>query len=490
VTLGHPRGLATLFFTEMWERFSYYGMRAVLVLFLVANTGQGGFGIDDKTATAIYGLYTAGVYLAALPGGWIADRLIGARHAVLIGGIGIAFGNAILAVSSSLQAFYLGLLVIVVGVGLLKPNVSAMVAELYPEGGARLDAGFTVFYMGINLGATLGPFVTGEAQELIGPRAGFAAAAVFMALGIIQYHFTQHHLGEAGKPPHLAGAARSKLWINLWLCLAVSLLVLAACTLGWVEVDPLRLAHISTLLIAATAAAFFAYVFFAAGLSAEERRRALVIVVLFLGSALFWSGYEQAGSSLNLFAERYTDRNIGSHFLGGHFVAPAGWFQSLNPAFVIIFAPVVAWMWVALAKRHLNPSAPAKFAIGVILMGSGFLVMFAAASFVAHGSKVLPYWLILTYLLHTFGELCLSPVGLSYVTKLAPKRLVGQMMGMWFLSLSLGNLAAGLIAGEFDANNVDAMPGQYLHIVYFAVGLGAVLLSLSRPVKRLMGDVE
>jgi len=367
----------------------------------------------------------------------------------------------------------------------LKPNASAMVAELYPEGGARRDAGFTVFYMGINLGATLGPFVTGEAQELMGPRAGFAAAGLFMALGVVQFHFTQHHLGEAGKPPRPAGAARGQPWLYLWLGLAASLLALTACALGWIEVDALRLAHVSTLLIAATAAAFFAYVFLAAGLSAEERRRAVVIVVLFVGSALFWSGYEQAGSSLNLFAERYTDRSIG-----GHFVIPAGWFQSLNPAFVIVFAPVVAWIWVALARRHLNPSAPAKFAVGVILMGSGFLVMFAAASIVAHGSKVLPYWLILTYLLHTFGELCLSPVGLSYVTKLAPKRLVGQMMGMWFLSLSLGNLVAGLIAGEFDASNVGAMPGQYLHIVYFAVGLGALLLVLSRPVKRLMGDVE
>jgi POT family proton-dependent oligopeptide transporter len=483
--LGHPRGLATLFFTEMWERFTYYGMRAVLVLFLVSAVTQGGFGIDDKTATAIYGLYTAGVYLAALPGGWIADRLIGARRAVFIGGIGIALGNAILATSLSPRAFYLGLFVIVLGVGLLKPNVSAMVAELYPEGGARLDAGFTVFYMGINIGATLGPFVTGEAQELIGPRAGFAAAALFMALGVVQYHFTQHYLGTAGKPPRSGGAARGRSWLYLWLGLALSLLALAACTLGWIDVDPLRLAHFSAALIAGTAVAFFLYVFFAAGLSAEERRRALVIVVLFLGSALFWSGYEQAGSSLNLFAERYTDRSIGAHF-----VIPAGWFQSLNPAFVIIFAPVVAWIWVALAKRQLNPAAPAKFAIGVILMGSGFLVMFGAATFVAHGSKVLPYWLILTYLLHTFGELCLSPVGLSYVTKLAPKRLVGQMMGMWFLSLSLGNLAAGLIAGEFDANNVASMPGQYLHIVYFAVGLGAVLLVLSRPVKRLMGDIE
>jgi POT family proton-dependent oligopeptide transporter len=483
--LGHPRGLATLFFTEMWERFTYYGMRAVLVLFLVSAVAQGGFGIDDKTATAIYGLYTAGVYLAALPGGWIADRLIGARRAVLIGGIGIALGNAILASSWSLHAFYLGLFVIVLGVGLLKPNVSAMVGELYPEGGARLDAGFTVFYMGINLGATLGPVVTGEAQALIGPRAGFAAAGLFMALGLIQYHFTQHRLGQAGRVPYPANAAGRKPWLQLCVGLAAALLALAAGTFGWINLDPLRLAHASALLIAGTAVAFFAYVFLAAGLSTEERRRALVIVVLFLGSALFWSGYEQAGSSLNLFAERYTDRHIGSHF-----VVPAGWFQSLNPAFVIMFAPLVAWIWVALARRHLNPSAPAKFAIGVILMGAGFLVMFAAASLVAHGSKVLPFWLILTYLLHTFGELCLSPVGLSYVTKLAPQRLVGQMMGMWFLSLSLGNLAAGLIAGEFDANNVAAMPGQYLHIVYFAVSLGAVLLILSRPVRRLMGNIE
>jgi proton-dependent oligopeptide transporter, POT family len=495
---GHPRGLATLFFTEMWERFTYYGMRAVLVLFLVGAVSSGGFGIDDKTAVAIYGLYTAGVYLAALPGGWIADRLIGARRAVFIGGALIALGNALLAVSSAPRGFYLGLLVIVLGVGLLKPNVSAMVAELYPEGGARLDAGFTVFYMGINLGATLGPVVTGEAQSLIGPRAGFGVAAVFMAAGVLQYYLTQHHLGTAGKfvAPAEAGAeamargtsARGatarKPWRSLWIALAASTLAVAALSFGWIAVNPVSLARASTLVIAATAVLYFAYLFLAGNLSAQEKRRVLVIVVLFLGSALFWSGYEQAGSSLNLFAERYTDRTLGS------FVIPASWFQSLNPAFVIAFAPLVAWLWIALARRHLNPSAPASFAIGVILMGSGFVVMAVAAAIVAHGSKVLPFWLIATYLLHTLGELCLSPVGLSYTTKLSPKRLVGQLMGMWFLSLSLGNLAAGLIAGEFDANNVAAMPGQYMHIVYFAVGLGAVLLALSRPVKKLMGDLQ
>jgi POT family proton-dependent oligopeptide transporter len=485
---GHPRGLATLFFTEMWERFTYYGMRAVLVLFLVGAVSSGGFGIDDKTAAAIYGLYTAGVYLAALPGGWIADRLIGARQAVLIGGALIALGNAMLAASTTPRGFYLGLLVIVLGVGLLKPNVSAMVAELYPEGGARLDAGFTLFYMGINLGATLGPVVTGEAQALIGPRAGFGVAAVFMAAGVLQYYLTQRHLGTAGQfvaPAKVgAGAITGKPWRALWIALAAATLAVAALSFGWLAVNPVGLAHASTLVIAATAVLYFAYLFLAGNLSGQEKRRALVVVVLFLGSVLFWTGYEQAGSSLNLFAERYTDRALGS------FVIPASWFQSLNPAFVIAFAPLVAWVWIALARRHLKPSAPASFAIGVILMGSGFVVMAVAATIVAHGSKVLPYWLIATYLLHTLGELCLSPVGLSYVTKLSPKRLVGQMMGMWFLSLSLGNLAAGLIAGEFDANNVAAMPGQYMHIVYFAVGLGAVLLAISRPVKKLMGEVQ
>ncbi len=472
----------------MWERFTYYGMRTVLVLFLVAAVSSGGFGIDDKTATAIYGMYTAGAYLAALPGGWIADRLLGARQAVLLGGLFIALGNALLAVSSAPRGFYIGLLVIIVGVGLLKPNVSAMVADLYPEGGARLDAGFTVFYMGINVGATLGPIVTSAAREYIGPRAGFGAAGLFMALGVIQYILTRRHLGDAGKfvAQTQNGRQRAKPWRQLLVGVGVAVLLVAACTFGVIPLDPLQLARIATMTIAAVSLFYFVYLLFGAGLDAEERRRVVVIGVLFIGSALFWAGYEQAGSSLNLFAERYTDRDLSAL----HFLVPTGWFQSLNPAFIIIFAPLVAWLWVALAKRHLNPSAPAKFAIGLIVMGSGFLGMAAAATIVAHGSKVLPTWLIITYLLNTLGELCLSPVGLSYTTKLAPKRLVGQAMGLFFLSLSLGNVVAGLIAGEFDANNLAAMPGQYLNIVYFSVGVGALLLILSRPVKRLMGAVE
>jgi POT family proton-dependent oligopeptide transporter len=497
--LGQPRGLATLFMTEMWERFTFYGMRALLVLFLVNTVTNGGFGLDDKTATAIYGLYNAAVYLAALPGGWIADRLIGAQRAVMAGGIAIAIGNTLLATSSTPPGFYIGLVVIVLGVGLLKPNVSAIVGDLYPEGGARLDAGFTIFYIGINVGAFLGPLVTAQAQTLWGLRAGFAAAAFFMAVGVLQFYLTKRHLGTSGAyvPPMAAGdkpasyaqpsiASRTKQWRQLGIAASAVLLILVLVSLGVIPVNPVSLAQAVAYTIVTMAALYFLYYFFIADLTRDERRRGVVLVVLFIGCAMFFSGFEQAGSSLNLFAERYTDRLVG----WAHFVIPTAWFQSTNSFFIFIFAPFFAWLWVLLAKRNLNPSAPAKFALGVILMGSGFLVMAAAASIVASGTKVLPYWLIVTYILHTFGELCLSPVGLSYYTKLAPKRFVGQMMGMWFLATSLGNLVASLVAGDFDANNVAAMPGQYMHIVYFTVGLGAILLAISRPVKKLMGNIE
>ena len=489
---GHPRGLATLFLTEMWERFTFYGMRAVLILFLVASVATGGLGLDDKTAAAIYGLYTAAVYLAALPGGWIADRLIGAQRAVMLGGAFITAGNLLLAISTSPKGFYIGLLVIVLGVGLLKPNVSAIVAALYPEGGARLDSAFTIFYIGINIGGALGPLVIPVAQNFFGLRAGFGAGAFFMIIGVVQFYLTRKYLGDAGlraAPIHAAGGdhalvPRSKEWLRLWIGVAALALTVLAVSIGWIPMDALRLGHGAAYVIAGMGILYFAYYFLFADLTTEERRRGVVLVVLFIGCALFFSGFEQAGSSLNLFAERYTDRMILN------FEIPSAWFQSLNSVFIVLCAPFFAWLWIALARRKLNPSAPAKFALGLMLMGSGFLVMAAAAAIVAHGSKVLPYWLLMTYLLHTFGELCLSPVGLSYYTKLAPKRFVGQMMGMWFLATSLGELVAGLIAGEFDANNVAAMPGQYMHIVYFTVGVGAILLVISRPVKKLMGNIE
>ena len=482
---GHPRGLATLFFTEMWERFSFYGMRALLVLFLVDAIARGGLGLDDKTATAIYGLYTAAVYIVALPGGWIADRLIGAQKAVLYGGILISLGSFGLWLSPNASMFYLGLIVIILGVGLLKPNVSALVADLYPEGGGRRDAGFTIFYMGINIGAFIGPLITAWLAQKYGWRVGFMAAGVGMALGVAQFLVTRQHLGGAGASPHVAvGTDLSGAWRNLWIGSAILGVLIALPFLGIVKVSPIELQAYGIFVIVGMAALYFAYLLFFAGLNGVERKRVMALIVLFVACALFWSGFEQAGSSLNLFAERYTDRVVGA------FTVPAGWFQSLNAIFIVIFAPVFSAIWVNLARRNLDPSTPVKFALGLIGMALGFLMMFLAARVVADGLPAAAYWLVLTYLFHTFGELCLSPVGLSSVTKLVPHRFVGQSLGIWFLAVSLGNLVAGKIAGEFDADNVSAMPGQYLDIFWFGMVAAVVLFLLSPVVKRWMGGVK
>jgi POT family proton-dependent oligopeptide transporter len=483
---GQPRALATLFFTEMWERFTFYGMRALLVLFLVDAVSTGGYALDDKTATAVYGLYTAAVFMAALPGGWIADRLIGAQRAVLAGGTLMTIGNLMLAMPGPPQLFFAGLVVIILGVGLLKPNISTLVADLYPEGGGRRDAGFTIFYMGINVGAFIGPLIAGWLAQQYGWRIGFLAAAVGMPLGLAQFWMSRGLLGRAGTAPNRndggAGLARD------WTLLALAAVVLGtlACVLmsGIVEVDPTPLAQGAAYVLVGMAVAYFLYLFLGAGLDPVERRRVVVVLVMFVACALFWSGFEQAGSSMNLFAKRHTDR-----FFGG-FEIPAGWFQSVQPAFVILFAPVFSALWIALARRHLNPAAPLKFAFGLMLMGLGFLFMVQAADIVAGGAQSPAYYLVLTYLLHTFGELCLSPVGLSTVTKLAPARFVGQMMGVWFLASSLGKLTAGLIAGSFDPDDLAAMPGRYMDIVLYGCSVGLVLLLLSRPVTRLMGGVK
>jgi proton-dependent oligopeptide transporter, POT family len=476
--------LATLFFTEMWERFTFYGMRAFLLLFLVAAVQTGGLGIDDKTATAIYGLYTSGTYLAALPGGWIADRLIGAQNAVIAGGLLLVIGNALLVIPGPPALFFLGLLVIVLGVGLLKPNISTIVGELYPEAGARRDAGFSMFYMGINVGGFLGPIIAGFVAEKYGWRWGFGVAAIGMALGVAQFLWTRHYLGASGVAPLPSTTANTRSWTPVWIGVALLVAVVCALWLGWVTVSAIQIAEYFTAVIVAIAVAYFTWLLRYGGLDAVEKKRIWLVIVLFTGCALFWSGFEQAGSSLNLFADRYTDRMFGSWEL------PASWLQSVNSLFIIIFAPIFSWLWVSLAKRNLDPSMPAKFAWGLILMGLGFLVMVGAARVVASGDSPLPYWLVLTYLLHTFGELALSPVGLSSVTKLAPQRYVGQMMGSWFLAVSLGNLIAGLLAGHFQWENPQLVPSQFMFLFWFGAIAGVVLLLLSPIAEKWAGGVK
>lgn len=482
---GHPKGLYTLFFLELWERFSYYGMRAILVLFMVAALDAGGMGLPDATATAIYGLYTAGVYLLALPGGWIADRLIGQQKAVWYGGMIIAAGHFSLAVPDD-RMFFLGLILIVVGTGLLKPNVSTIVGELYPEGGSRRDAGFSIFYMGINVGAFIGPLICGYLGEGINWHYGFAAAGVGMVFGLIQYRLSQDRLGEAGLHPSVDATLpgheqrQALAWKSVWAVVGTLAVLMILMMGGVFRINPVAIAGTAMAMIFAIAVLYFIRILFFGGLEAVQKKQVLALAVLFLFSGLFWSGFEQAGSSLNLFAERYTDREMFG------WTMPASWLQSINPIFIILLAPVFAAFWVNLGRRNLDPSIPVKFALGLVLLGVGFGVMALASIYAARGDLVLPTWLIMTYLFHTMGELCLSPVGLSAVTKLSPRRFLGQMMGLWFISIALGNIFAGLIAGRFDDESLADFPMLFTTVFGATVIGGLILFALSPLLKKLI----
>ncbi len=481
----HPKGLMVLFFTEMWERFSYYGMRGILILYMVASLSDGGFEMDDATAAAIYGIYTALVYLLALPGGWIADRIIGQQKAVFYGGILIAAGNISLAIPTLREFFFpTGLVLVVIGTGLLKPNVSAIVGELYPEGGARRDAGFSIFYMGINVGALFGPVICGFFGESINWHLGFLAAGVFMALGLVQYKFNLKHFGEAGllkgQSEDAKSQAKRSFGYGIAAVVALTIILTLAHNSGIVNLTLNGMAAAAGVVIIGLAIFYFSYVIFFGHLETIEKKRVLVIFFLFIGAALFWSGFEQAGSSMNLFADRLTDRVVFG------FEAPASWLQTINPLFIVIFAPLFGSLWVWLANR--NPSIPAKFGLGLLLLGVGFLVMMWGATYTdPNGSGVSPGWLISTYFLHTLGELCLSPVGLSSVTKLSPKPLVGQMMGTWFMGAALGNLIAGLVAGQFETL---PLPELFGNVAYIALGAGVLFLLLTPWLKKLIGDIK
>jgi POT family proton-dependent oligopeptide transporter len=476
--LGHPMGLATLFFVEMWERMSFYGMRALLILYFVDQVAHGGLGLDDRTAASIYGLYVGGTYIASLPGGWFGDRLLGGQRAVLIGGVIIALGHVTLGIAATREVFFLGLLIIVLGTGLLKTNASAIVAQLYPADDPRRDAGFTVYYIGVNLGGWLGPLISGWLALKYGWAAGFFSAAIGMTAGVIQMLWGRSLLGEAGLAP-AGGRASGAVVRGAVIGVAAMALLVALCLLGAIRIDPNSLASISTQLVIGVAALYFAYLLFGARLTPLERQRVVVMIVLFIASALFWAGFEQSGSSLNLFAQRHTERAL----FGAE--VPAAWFQSLESCFIIIFGGVFSAIWIALGRRNRNPSAGMKFALGLLFMASGFAVMAGASRLLLErGHPVGMIWLIVTYLLITFGELSLSPVGLSAVSKLVPPRFVGQSLGIFLVSLSLGNLMAGLIARDFDPKNLAMMPGQFMFIFWFCAIAAVIVIALLPLLRR------
>jgi POT family proton-dependent oligopeptide transporter len=480
---GHPRGLSTLFFTEMWERFSYYGMRALLILFMTAAPAAGGLGFDASTAGAVYGLYTSMVYMTTLPGGWIADRLIGAQRAVLAGGILIASGHFSMAVPT-LTTFYLGLVLIVLGTGLLKGNVSVIVGRLYTVNDTRRDAGYSIFYMGINLGAFLAPLVCGYLGQRVNWHVGFAAAGVGMVLGLVQFLYGRKYLGDAGSQPADAGSpeatARRRSQAIRWLSGAAAVLGVIGIGLatGVLPLTATDLANAAGVGLLALVVPFFGWLFLSTGWTARERKQLVVVGALFLGASIFWSEFEQAGSTLNLFASRYTS-NVA---LGIDF--PSSYYQSLNGLFIILLAPVFAWLWLRLGAQGREPSSPAKFGLGLALVGAGFAVLAAGAAVAASGVLVSPLWLIAAYLLHTCGELCLSPVGLSAMSKLAPARIGGLIMGVWFLGSSVGNYIGGRVTGFYESLTPPTLFGI---VALIGIAAGALFLAFARPMSRLEG---
>lgn len=486
---GHPPGLATLFFTEMWERFSYYGGRAMLILYMTAAvTGVNpGLGLSVVEAGALYGLYTAVVYMTNLPGGWIADKFIGARNAVFYGGCIIAAGNLLLAAPFGLPGFYSGLGLIAIGTGLLKPNVSTMVGSLYAQGDIRRDSAFSIFYMGINLGAFLAPLVAGYFGQTVNWQSGFLVVAIGMILGLVQYKLGAKYLGDAGKlvlskdPQVVADQRRSLRNGGLGLLVGIAILVVLHMT-GLYELSIVSVSNMVGALLIIIPFVYFFALFTKGGFTPEEKKRIVAIIVFYLAAAIFWSGFEQAGSTLTLFADRHTDNSV----MGNEF--PSTWWQSVNALYIIALTPIFAWLWITLKKKGKDPSTPAKFAIGLLLVGVGFLVLVPAASQIeATGARVGISWLLMLYFIHTVGELFLSPVGLSAMTKLAPERIVGQMMGIWFLGASLGNFIGGRVGGAFES-----FPLKTIFLAVFGTMLAASLIMffLVPWMKRLMGEVK
>ena len=480
--LGHPKGLVTLFLTEMWERMSFYGMRGLLVLFMTREITDGGMNLSAPEAMAIYGIYGASVYFLCVPGGWIADKIFGAQRTVLYGAIIITLGHFILAIPYE-KTFFLGLVLVSIGTGLLKPNISTIVGELYKPGDIRIDSGYTIFYMSINIGSMLGFLVCGYLGEKVGWHWGFGAAGVGMTFGVLQYIFTTKNLGESGKYPNLTSSEDGLKYLNTlkYSILAISFIVITGLVGLW-SVDAELLNQLAVYLILIVAASYFIYLFFFADLNQKEKNNMKLLLLLFFGSVLFWAGFDQGGSSLNLFAKDYTDLYIFGWEM------PATFLQVANPLMVVIFAPFFAAFWITLAKRNLDPDTPQKFAIGCFLMAIGFLVMIFGVEAAMQNEKAGIQFLLITYLFHTLGELCLSPVGLSATAKYSPIKYRGQMMGIWFLSSSLAAGLAGLLASKSFESGISSIPELFNQIILALCVVGIILLISNKFVKATPVD--
>ncbi|WP_151988434.1 peptide MFS transporter [Acinetobacter oleivorans] len=486
---GHPKPLKTLFFTELWERFSYYGIRPLLVLYMVAMVNDGGLGLDRPTAAAIVGLFAGSMYLMTVLGGWIADNWLGQARSVWYGSLIIALGHLSIALTPIFDQFffYFGLVLIVIGSGLFKTCISVIVGTLYKAQDSRRDAGFSIFYMGINMGSFIAPLITGILARDHGWHLGFGigglgmliALVIFRALAIPQLQsFNQlRQQTDNWNKPVVENRNAPKIAFSFLLSVAV---VIALTFFDVIHINPVAVATYLTVGIGVGIIAYFIYLLFFLGLEKHEKFKIIICFVLLATSALFWSAFEQKPTSFNLFAQDYTDRIVFG------FEIPAVWFQSINALFIIIFAPIAAWLWAKLGKSNKDPSYISKFIIALLLAAGGFLLMSFASRFAIADGLVSPFWLVGTLFLLTIGELCLSPIGLSTMTKLAPDVIRGQIMGLWFTGSALGNLIAGLIGGHVSADGINHLPTLFMRCVLALVIGAIVLFLLKKPINRLM----
>lgn len=455
---GHPKGLYLLFFTEMWERFSYYGMRAILILYLTKKLIEGGLGMSEQSATLLYGYFTGLVYFTPLIGGWLADKYLGKRLAITIGGITMMIGQFVLFGMNNNTGLYIGLALLIIGNGFFKPNISTLVGGLYPDGDDRRDSAFSIFYMGINLGALIAPFIIGyftdnlfattnsDGSIAYGYRYGFLAAGIGMLIGQLVFNgLAKKYLGDLGLKP-VGGTLEAK-------------------DAPVTSVNPITGKTLT---------------------KPEETQRISVIFILFLFAVFFWAGFEQAGSSLSLYTDKFIDRNVFG------FEIPTSWFQSVNPIFIVTLAPLFAMFWSSKLGKKL--STPVKMGVGMIILGIGFWFMLGAvAERNANGdiadiaNKAGIMWLIMTYLFHTVGELCLSPVGLSVVTKLSPPKLASILMAVWMLSSSIANFIGGFLASVVETLGAGQV---FTYISGFVIVCGLLLVVLSKPITKMMHGVK
>lgn len=490
---GHPKGLYSLFFTEMWERFSYYGMRALLTIFLTAELATGGFGLDRAESLKVYGIFTALVYLTPILGGWFADKVLGQRKSILIGGLVMAIGQFMLAASAApdllgdLEArknfFYLGLGVLILGNGFFKPNISTIVGDLYDNDDPRKDGAFTIFYMGINIGAFLSPFVAGTLGEKVGWPYGYLAAGIGMLIGVLWFYGRRHTLEDIGLPPGYKEKGITQLlpkdWRDVIIYTVANVAFVFLVMLIWNNTsDTIHTLMVWVLGIAG--AGFIGLSIFKGTSGTTEWTRVFVILILAFFNIVFWAGFEQAGGTFNLFAQENTNRNVGG------FEIPTTWFQNINPIAIVTLAPLFSILWIKLAAKKLNPRTPVKFALAMFVGAVAFFIMTQASNQAEGGNLVSPMWLVLVYVLLTVGELMLSPIGLSMVTKLSPGKITSIMMGVWMASFALGNYFAATLEQILTAYDFDLYP----FITYLMLISGVLLLLLSPLLNKFMKGIH